>query len=194
MDMAEPMLSLIHYGLVALRILIVVLLGALVNVLLQHSLRLLFQQGSLSEPVYVPLRGAVRGGIVLLVLLLSLQQAGVEVTGIWAAASALAAMLAGGFVALGTVLSNLLCTVLLLVFAPFRVGDDIEIIEATGGRGLRGRVVDLKALYTSLRISDEAGGGAVQVPNTLFFQKSIRRWSSANNRRTASKRPDRRDV
>jgi hypothetical protein len=77
--MSEPVLSLIHYGWMALRILIVIVLGALVNGLLQRSLRLLTGQGSLSEPVYVPLRGSVRGGIALLVLLLSLQQAGVDI-------------------------------------------------------------------------------------------------------------------
>lgn len=187
--MSEPALSLIHYGWMALRILVVIVLGALVNGLLQRSLRLLTGQGSLSGPVYVPLRGAVRGGIVLLVLLLSLQQAGVEITGIWTAVTALAAMLAGGFVALGTVLSNLLCTVLLLVFAPFRIGDDIELIKVTGGSGLRGSVMDLNVLYTSLRLPDEAGGGVVQVPNTLFFQNSVRRWDGTSGRRTAAGRP-----
>jgi small-conductance mechanosensitive channel len=168
-----------HYGLIALKMLIVIVVGVCAHFLLQRSLDVLVHKRSLSEPLAVPLRGVVRGSVVLVVILVCLQLIGVRVTSLWAGLLTFAAMVAGGFVALSSVLSNLLCTALLLIFAPFRIGDEIEIIEATGGQqGLRGRVVNLNILYTTIerQARDRAGGGVVYVPNTLFFQKTIRRW------------------
>ena len=65
-----------------------------------------------------------------------------------------------------------------MIFTPFRIGDEIEIIEATGGSGLRGKVVNLNILYTSLQEMAEDGGpnGVIHVPNNIFFQKAIRLW------------------
>jgi small-conductance mechanosensitive channel len=170
---------IVHYGLIGLGLLITIVLGGMVYVLMRQSLRLLVQTNRLSEPLLLPLQGFLRAIVVLVVLLICLQQVGVQVSSLWAALVTLAAMLAGGFVALGTVLSNVLCAVLLLVFAPFRIGDDIEIIEATGGQGLRGKVVNLNIMYTSLESVAEDGSryGVVRLPNATFFQKTVRRWT-----------------
>ena len=61
--------------------------------------------------------------------------------------------------------------------------------------GVKGRVVAINLLYTTLIESAEAGTGSamVQVPNSLFFQRSVRRWrgsdvfalSTSENRRVA---------
>jgi small-conductance mechanosensitive channel len=184
---------IVHYGLIGLGLLITIVLGGMVYVLMRQSLRLLVQTNRLSEPLLLPLQGFLRAIVVLVVLLICLQQVGVQVSSLWAALVTLAAMLAGGFVALGTVLSNVLCSVLLLVFAPFRIGDDIEIIEATGGQGLRGKVINLNIMYTSLESVAEDGSryGVVRLPNATFFQKTVRRWtgpvgSAATPRKNAS--------
>jgi small-conductance mechanosensitive channel len=177
--MAALFALITNYGLMALKMLIVVVGGVCAHFLLQRSLDLLVHKRFLSEPLAMPLRGVVRGSMVVVVVLVCLQLVGVRVTSLWAALLTLAAMLAGGFVALSSVLSNLLCTALLLIFAPFRIGDEIEIIEATGGgQGLRGRVVNLNILYATIerQARDRAGSAVVYVPNTLFFQKTIRCW------------------
>lgn len=82
-----------------------------------------------------------------------------------------------GFVAVWSVLSNLLCSILIVTFEPFAVGDDVEIIEPVGGTGLRGRVVTLSLLFTTLAETTDEGltGALVQVPNNIFFQKTIRK-------------------
>lgn len=179
---AMSSVQLIQYGLVGLSILVIIALGFVLYTIIRYSLHLLVQTQRLAEVVLMPLLGFTRGIIVVVVLLASLQQAGVEVTSIWAAIVTGAAMVAGGFVALSSVLSNLLCTVLLLVFIPFRIGDDIEIVDASkGGEGLRGRVVDLSIFYTSIqKAADGRGGtGIARVPNTIFFQKTVRRWRTS---------------
>jgi small-conductance mechanosensitive channel len=175
-------IQLIQHGLVGLSILVIIALGAVLYLLMRHSLHLLVQTQRLAEPIFVPLLGFLRGVLVVAVLLASLQQAGVEVTSIWAGVITAAAMVAGGFVALSSVLSNLVCTVLLLVFVPFRIGDDIEIIDPSkGGEGLRGSVVDLNIFYTSIQkaTADPVRAAIVRVPNTTFLQKAVRCWRTS---------------
>lgn len=168
---------LIQYGLVGLSILVIFVLGVVIYTLMRQSLYLLLHTRRLPEPVLAPLLGLTRGVIVVVVMLASLHQAGVPVSSLWAGVTAAAAMLAGGFVALSSVLSNLLCTVLLLVFLPFRIGDDIEIIDPVmAGEGLRGRVVNLNIFYASIQqvTDDRASASIVRVPNTIFFQRAVR--------------------
>lgn len=170
---------LIQSALVGLSLLVIVALSAVVYILLRQSLYLLVQTQRLSEPILAPLLGFVRGIVVAVVILAGLHQAGVQITSVWSGIITAAAMLAGGFVALSSVLSNLLCTILLLVFVPFRIGDEIEIIDATNAElGLRGRVVDLNLFYASLQNTTDNGDltSIVHVPNNTFFQKTVRHW------------------
>lgn len=83
--------------------------------------------------------------------------------------STVLALVAVGFVAVWSVISNFLCTFLLIIFRPFRVGDFIELV---GGDGARGRVVELTNIHTVLEDDD---GSIYCIPNNLFFQKSIKK-------------------
>jgi small-conductance mechanosensitive channel len=171
-----------HYGGIALSIVVIIVLGLIAQALVRRMLHTLAGRNYLSEALHVMLRGIAWWTIVIVVVLVSLQQLGVEVFGLWAGLLTVAGMVTIGFIAVWSVLSNILCAVLLIVFAPFRIGDDIEIIEATGGKGLRGTVVNLNILYTSLREATEEGtrAGVTHVPNNIFFQKTIRQWQGTN--------------
>ena len=60
---------------------------------------------------------------------------------------------------------------------PFRLGDRVEVLESAEKPGVRGRVVTINMLYTTLEDLSEGNQGALlQIPNSLFFQKIIRRW------------------
>ncbi|MCY1431647.1 Mechanosensitive ion channel [compost metagenome] len=78
-----------------------------------------------------------------------------------------------------SVLSNLLCAVLIFTVGPFRIGDVVELVETIDKPGVKGRVVAINLLFTTLIELPEAGGALVQVPNSQFFQKSVRRWRGA---------------
>lgn len=176
---AMSSVPLLQYGPVGLSTFVIIALGVVIYTLIRHSLHLLVQTQRLSEPLLTPLLGFIRGIMVVVVILTSLHQAGVLVTSVWAAVISAAAMVAGGFVVLSSVMSNLLCTLLLLVFVPFRIGDEIEIIDATKPAvGLRGRVVNLNLFYASIQHATDKGDrtSIVRVPNTTFFQKTFRRW------------------
>lgn len=177
----EPALA-VEYGQIALGILAVAILGAIAYFAGRRGLATLYRKKYISEGLQGVLQVALRWGIIVLVVLVGLQQVGVQVGSIWAALSAVVVLLGVGLVAVWSVLSNILCSLLLLTFRPFNIGDKVEIIEATGGSGLLGKVVNLNLLYTFIHEDSDtqAGGGAiVQVPNNIFFQKTIRRWPGA---------------
>ena len=83
------------------------------------------------------------------------------------------------FFAAWSVLSNIFCAVLIFSTRLFRLQDHIEVLENGEKPGLKGRVVDINLIYTSLQEveADASDGGSVlQIPNSLFFQRSVRRW------------------
>ena len=129
-------------------------------------------------------------------LLLVLQLLGVSGTVLWTAFTGFAAVAAVAFFAAWSVLSNIFCTMLILATRPFRLHDHVELLEGADKPGLGGRVTDINLVYTTLQETDDAGeprGSVLRVPNSLFFQRSVRRWRSAEDRRralVAQKKPD----
>ena len=108
-----------------------------------------------------------------------LDQLGVSPTILWTAFTGFAAVGAVAFFAAWSVLSNIFCALLIFTTRPFRLGDRIELLENGEKPGLKGRVVDINLIYTTLLevgadASDE--GSVLQVPNSLFFQRTVRRW------------------
>jgi small-conductance mechanosensitive channel len=113
-------------------------------------------------------------------LLLILEQLGVSATVLWTALTGFVAVGAVAFFAAWSVLSNIFCTFLIITTRPFRLNDHIELIENGEKPGLRGQVVDINVIYTTLRELAQDGSGEtgalLKIPNSLFFQRAIRRW------------------
>ncbi len=87
-----------------------------------------------------------------------------------------AALIATGFIALWSTLSNILCTILILVTRPFRIGDEISFPPDA----LEGQVIDLSFFFTTLRTRD---GRYISIPNTTFFQRiMVRRETTTATR------------
>ena len=84
----------------------------------------------------------------------------------WAAATALVTLVAIGFFAVWSVLSNVLCSIILLAARPFRIGERIGLPPDD----LEGVVEEVTLLHTVLRTAD---GGRLKVPNNLFFQRVL---------------------
>lgn len=171
----------------AFRALMIIGLGIVAFLGITHGLRLLGRRGFLNEALQRILSSAAKWLIIVVVVLVCLEQFGVPMGGVWSAVLAGAAMVAIGFVAVWSVLSNALCSVLLTVFRPFSVSDEIEIIETAGGQGLRGKVTGFNVIYTVIEETDAEGNRMVtQIPNNLFFQKVVRRHSRGNAPTTLS--------
>lgn len=153
---------------------IAVIVGAFVfNFLLKRGLKLLAARTSLTDGDLAPFGKVASWFIFLGTIVLLLGVFGFDLGGMWAMITGVGAMLAVGFVAVWSVLSNWLCTMVILVTRPFSIGDDIEFV----GEATKGRVVDLNFVYTTLRAED---GGTLQVPNNMFFQKVLKRQQGRN--------------
>lgn len=110
-------------------------------------------------------------------LLWTLERLGVSGAVLWTAFTGFATVAAVAFFAAWSVLSNLFCALLIYVTRAFRVGDLVELLEPGGTPVVKGRVVDINLVYTTLRESgDAASGTCLQLPNSLFFQRTLRRW------------------
>jgi small-conductance mechanosensitive channel len=111
-------------------------------------------------------------------LLAILEGLGVSATVLWTAFTGFAAVGAVAFFAAWSVLSNIFCTFLIVMTRPFRLHDRIELLDGGDKPGLKGQVVDVNLIYTTLKETDAEGKSesVLRVPNSLFFQKVLRRW------------------
>ena len=94
----------------------------------------------------------------------------------WDVFSTILLATAVGFIALWSVLSNAVCSVLILVMRPFRFNDNIEIVEPADTKpGIQGRVIDLNLMFTTIEVDDREDALVLcRVPNTMFFTKGVR--------------------
>ncbi|MPM66257.1 hypothetical protein SDC9_113164 [bioreactor metagenome] len=108
---------------------------------------------------------------------MALDRFGVSGMVLWTAFTGFAAVAAVAFFAAWSVLSNIFCTLLIFTTRPFRLYDHIELLENGEKPGLKGQVTDINLIYTTLQERLADGSDTVlQVPNSLFFQRVIRRW------------------
>lgn len=157
---------------------VVVLVGYLLYRVAVRSLAGLVRTGQLKQAMAGRLRALMRLAVLAGTLVLALHQAG-AFDNAWAVLTALFTTIAVGFFAMWSVLSNVVCALLLVVFRPFQVGDTIELLEGSAPFP-RGRVLDMNMLFVALEETLPDGAVAqLQIPNTLFFQKVVRRLVNA---------------
>ena len=106
--------------------------------------------------------------IIALAFLLILSIFEFPLTAVVATVGTLCGVLAIGFVANWSILSNFPCTLFLVVCKPFSVGDELEIPADK----IRGEVVDITLAYTVLK---DGEGFYINIPNAHFLQKQFRR-------------------
>lgn len=138
------------------------------NLFLGRILGVLASRTYLTDDDLMPFRRILSWVVRALALILILGVLGFQIGGIWAMLSTILGLVAIGFVAVWSILSHTTATFLLLLLRPFHVGDDLEF----AGEPVRGRVIDLNFFFTTLIDHD---GVLHQIPNNLFFQKSIKR-------------------
>lgn len=159
-----------------LQILMILIAAFILQRVIARGLSRLGNRYPLPAELLVPVRGGLRWLIMGSALLFVLERMGVSATVLWTALSGFVAVAAVAFFAIWSVLSNLLCAVLIFTVGPFRIGDVVELVDTLDKPGVKGRVIAINLLYTTLMETPEAGGALVQVPNSQFFQKAVRRW------------------
>jgi small-conductance mechanosensitive channel len=171
-----------HYGPPLLESLAVILLAWFLHHLFCRALTKLSRRGMIHQELRRILGKMAKWLISIVALLVVLGLFGISVASFWAALSGVLVLLAIGFVAVWSLLSNLLCSFLLIMFAPFRIDDEIEIQDPASPVKARGRVLDINLMFTTLRVTDEnEQESLLRVPNNIFFQKYIYTWQGRNS-------------
>ncbi|WP_426143855.1 mechanosensitive ion channel family protein [Pseudomonas sp. DWP3-1-2] len=168
------------------QILLILMAGYLLQRLVGRFLTRLGERYPLPPELLMPLRGGLRWLIMGSAFIFVLGQLGVSATVLWTALSGFVAVAAVAFFAMWSVLSNLLCAILIYTIGPFRIGDVVELVDTLDKPGVKGRVTAINLMFTTLIEQPEVGGALVQVPNSQFFQKSVRRWRGTDALPTAS--------
>ena len=160
------------------QVLLIILLSWVAQRILTRAISRLGARYSLLPPeVLQPLLGLVRWLIMGSALLMVLERLGVSSTVLWTALTGFTAVAAVAFFAIWSVLSNMFCALLIFTMGPFRIGDTVEVIDSADKPGVKGRVIAINLFYTTLQdLTEDASGAVLQVPNSLFFQRSVRRW------------------
>ncbi|MEQ8660927.1 MAG: mechanosensitive ion channel family protein [Gammaproteobacteria bacterium] len=170
-----------------LRAAVIVTVALVVHLLARRAVARLGAGGRFSSNTRFIATAVVKWGLTVVAAVAVMQQFGISVQTLWTALSAVLVLVAVGFVALWSVLSNMLCALFLVLFAPFRIGDRIEVIEVVlndgSKHGIRGKVIGIDLVYTTLQDDDCS---LVRIPNNMLFQRAIRTVSGADTRSLGS--------
>lgn len=160
-----------------LQILLIIVVAWGLHRLFQRVIRRACIHYEFPSELLMPVDAVVRWLIIAGAALLVLERLGVSAGVLWSAFTGFATVGAVAFFAAWSVLSNLFCAFLIFTVGPFRVGDHIEVLDTAEKPGALGRVVDINLLYTTLEdVTEAMPGTLIQIPNSLIFQRVVRRW------------------
>ena len=160
-----------------LSILLILVVAWLLRLLTRRLLARLGRHYTLPAQIEMAIRRLSNFVIGTVALVAILQTLNVQASVLWTAFTGFAAVGAVAFFAAWSVLSNIFCTFLIFTTRPFRLGDQIELLENGEKPGLKGVVTDINLIYTTLHeVGGPAEGTLMQIPNSLFFQRGLRRW------------------
>jgi len=142
---------------------VVLVVGLVLLLLVSRVLRLASRRSEFAPAALRIIRNLLWVVVVVIVVGLVLQKFGMDFMGFITATLALVAV---GFIAVWSMISNITATMLLLFIKPFRIGDWLEIPSEK----VSGKVMDLDLFYTSL---ENPEGDEVKIPNNLLFQKIL---------------------
>ena len=159
-------------------VLAVLLVALVASLVLKRLINVMRDRKHVSPLIANRLHAVRRWVIIVLAILFILETLGIF-RGAWALISTALAALALGFVAAWSVLSNATAALLIVIFRPFRIGDEIELLELSNGFPIGGRVLDMNLLYTTLVVVPAMDAAAratrlttadVQTPQTIDYQ------------------------
>lgn len=111
-----------------------------------------------------------RAFVLLFALLAVISIWGVNVKNVWVFVTGVVGIIAIGFFAVWSLLSNIVAGFFLFVADPFRIDDQIVLLP----EGLQGTVVDLKLMFVVLK---DGNGDLLHIPNNLLFQRVVKKIS-----------------
>jgi len=150
---------------------LIILIAGVVYWLLKRACVALETKKGVPQPITSLMVGIAKFGILVATVFLILEEFGIPLEKLFAFLAAVAAMVAIGFVAVWSILSNFFSTFIIKAFRPFSVGDEIEF----PGETIKGKVLSIGFYYTTVSDTD---GSMYKIPNNTFFQKVLKQKPS----------------
>ncbi|MBN2804626.1 MAG: mechanosensitive ion channel [Deltaproteobacteria bacterium] len=167
--MKEILISIIQWsqgnGSKIVSVAVILILTIIVYSLASGTVKTLLHKRQLALPVINILVKFIRWICVGIGGFIILAQLGI-LNNVWAALLGVLAAVSIGFVAGWSIISNMFCFLLILVYKPYKIGDTIEIPVDT----IIGRAIDLNLMYTVL---EDEKSRLINVPNNSFFTKAV---------------------
>lgn len=91
---------------------------------------------------------------------------GGDFNNLWVSIGSILGVIAIGFFAIWSILSNIVAGIIIYSINPFKISDTIVLVE----KDITGKVIDIGLIYTILEDED----GIFTVPNNIFFQQVIK--------------------
>jgi MscS family membrane protein len=91
---------------------------------------------------------------------------GGDFNNLWVSIGSILGVIAIGFFAIWSILSNIVAGIIIYAINPFKISDTIVLVE----KEITGKVKDIGLIYTILEDED----GIFTVPNNIFFQQVIK--------------------
>lgn len=91
---------------------------------------------------------------------------GGDLNNLWVSLGSILGVIAIGFFAIWSILSNIVAGIIIYTINPFKITDTLVLVE----KEVSGKVKDIGLIYTTLEDED----GIFTVPNNLFFQQVVK--------------------
>ncbi|MEP1033013.1 mechanosensitive ion channel domain-containing protein [Ekhidna sp.] len=91
---------------------------------------------------------------------------GGDLNNIWVSLGSILGVIAIGFFAIWSILSNIVAGIIIYTINPFKITDTLVLVE----KDVTGKVIDIGLIYTKLQDKD----GIITVPNNVFFQQLVK--------------------
>ena len=98
---------------------------------------------------------------------------GVDVHNLWLFFTSVVGLIAIGFFAVWSILSNVITGIIIIISKDFRIGDELNIQP----ENISGNIVDMSLLFLKL---EDKEGFSIHIPNNLVFQRIVRKKRSKN--------------
>lgn len=91
---------------------------------------------------------------------------GGDLNNLWVSLGSILGVIAIGFFAIWSILSNIVAGIIIYAINPFKITDTLILVE----KDVTGKVKDIGLIYTTLEDED----GIFTVPNNMFFQQVVK--------------------
>lgn len=110
------------------------------------------------------IRGILKFIITLAGIIILVYIWGFNTQNVWVMITSILALVAIGFIAVWSLLSNIIAALLIFFTSPFKVGNHIQVIP----ENIEGQVIEIGSMFTKLRTEE---GDYINIPNNLLFQR-----------------------